>query len=238
MTVDGAPAIKASRLVAPHEAVVVTEGRRFVSRGGEKLDRALGALGIEVCDKRTLDVGSSTGGFVQCLLERGARQVIAVDVGRGQMDPALSSDPRVVLKEGANIRQLCANDLGEEGQVELLTADLSFISLTKVASALCAVVQDGGDLVVLVKPQFEAERSEVSRGKGVIRDFQVWRRVLGDVTTVFMARGAGIIGGLPSEPRGASGNVEFFVQLIKSGPGLGEPAIGRLLDEVVESVRA
>ncbi|WP_419920442.1 TlyA family RNA methyltransferase [Candidatus Poriferisodalis sp.] len=208
--VGGAIASKSSRLVAPSEAVYLSgEPQRFVSRGGYKLDAALDAFGIDVEDRRALDAGASTGGFVDCLLQRGAGEVIAVDVGWGQLDARLRADERVIVRERCNIRDLGAQDIGSE--VDIVTADLSFISLRTVMPNLAACAKPTSEAVLLVKPQFEAGKREASRGKGVVRDPAVWRRVLDDVVVSASEHGLGPAGITISPLRGAAGNVEFLL---------------------------
>jgi 23S rRNA (cytidine1920-2'-O)/16S rRNA (cytidine1409-2'-O)-methyltransferase len=210
VTVDGAPALKPSRLVAPHEAVLVGgDPPRFVSRAGEKLAAALDRFAVTTEGVRALDAGASTGGFTDCLLQRGAERVVAVDVGYGQMHERLRFDPRVEVHEHLNVRHLGGGDLGPP--FVLVVADLSFISLRTVLPNLIAVAASGADLVVLVKPQFEAGRDEASRGRGVIRDPAVWRRVLDDVVYALTGLGAAIMGVMVSPITGAEGNVEFLL---------------------------
>lgn len=215
--VGGAPAEKASRLVAPTEPVrVAGDGPRFVSRGGEKLDAALDHFGIDVAGRPALDIGASTGGFTDCLLQRGASRVVAVDVGHGQLHQRLRVDPRVTVLERTNVRHLTAEGLSGE-RFPVVTADLSFISLRTVATNLVALATPDGDLVVLVKPQFEAGRVEASRGRGVIRDPDVWDQVVTDVAAAFVAQGSDMIGTMRSPLTGADGNVEFFLHLRGAG---------------------
>jgi 23S rRNA (cytidine1920-2'-O)/16S rRNA (cytidine1409-2'-O)-methyltransferase len=215
--VGGAIADKPARLVAAGEAVVLTgPGPRFVSRGGEKLDAALERFAVPVKGLTALDAGASTGGFTDCLLQRGAAHVYAVDVGHGQLDPRLRNDERVSVHERTNIRSLAPDDLAEPARpfepVDLLTADLSFISLVTVAPALSGpLVRENGDLVVLVKPQFEAGRAEVSRGKGVITDPGIWQRTVTAAVFALAANGTGIMGVMPSPIAGPAGNREFLV---------------------------
>jgi 23S rRNA (cytidine1920-2'-O)/16S rRNA (cytidine1409-2'-O)-methyltransferase len=198
--------------VAPDDPVALTgEPPRFVSRGGDKLDAALDRFGVDVADRRAVDVGSSTGGFTDCLLQRGAASVTAVDVGYGQLDARLRVDPRVHVLERTNVRHLDPADAG--APFDVVVADLSFISLRTVADALLALAAPDADLVVLVKPQFEAGRVEAARGRGVVRDPGVWARVLDEVATAFAERGASIMGGMVSPLRGADGNVEFLLHL-------------------------
>jgi 23S rRNA (cytidine1920-2'-O)/16S rRNA (cytidine1409-2'-O)-methyltransferase len=210
VTVGGAIAAKPSRLVAPSDPVeLLAPPSRFVSRGGEKLDAALEHFGVDATGLRVLDAGASTGGFTDCLLQRGAAEVVAVDVGYGQLHPAIRHDPRVHVHERLNVRSLTADAIG--GRVELVVADLSFISLTTVLPALLAAVVPGGDLVLLVKPQFEAGRAEVARGRGVVRDPAVREDVRQHVDDALRAAGATIMGWMESPLRGADGNVELFV---------------------------
>lgn len=216
MTVGGAPAAKAARLVAPGEPVVVLgDPPRFVSRGGEKLDAALEAFGVAVRGRRGLDAGSSTGGFTDCLLQRGAATVVAVDVGRGQLHPRLRADDRVVVRERTDIRALDLDEVG--GPADLVVADLSFISLRTVLDALLGAVRPDGDLVVLAKPQFEVGRAEASRGKGVIRDPEVRAAALAEVRGAVTGHGAVIMGEMESPLRGGSGNVEHLLWLRPAG---------------------
>jgi len=211
--VGGSLADKPARLVAESEPVVVVDpaARRFVSRGGEKLDAALSRFIIAVSGRRCLDAGASTGGFTDCLLRRGASQVVAVDVGHGQLDASLRQDPRVEVRERTNIRGLELREL-DGLRFEVVVADLSFISLVTVAPVLAGDLADpGADIVVLVKPQFEAGRAEVSRGKGVIRRPEVRRAALERVASAFASQRATIMGAMASPLLGPAGNAEFFV---------------------------
>ncbi len=199
----------------------------FVSRGGQKLDAALTRFTVPTEGRRALDAGASTGGFTDCLLQRGAAHVYALDVGHGQLDARLRADPRVTVLERVNARTLTADDLraADPGRdfepVPLVTADLSFISLRSVVPALCgAVAADGADLVLLVKPQFEAGRVTVARGKGVVRDPEVWRAALEGVTSALHDAGTGIMGAMASPLTGPAGNVEFLLHARK---GLSAP---------------
>jgi 23S rRNA (cytidine1920-2'-O)/16S rRNA (cytidine1409-2'-O)-methyltransferase len=218
VTVDGAPALKAARQVAPHEAVVVQgEGPRFVGRGGDKLAAALDRFAVPVEGARALDAGASTGGFTDCLLQHGASRVVAVDVGYGQLHERLRADPRVEPVERTNVRDLTPGALGPP--FDVVVADLSFISLRTVLGPLLRQAAPGAHLVLLVKPQFEAGRDEATRGRGVIRDPGVWRRVLDEVLIALRATGAAIMGAMVSPLTGADGNVEFFVHARAATPG-------------------
>ena len=209
VTVNGAVAEQVARLVHPGDALEVLVRPRFVSRGGEKLDGALDALGVAVAGRRCIDVGASTGGFTDCLLQRGAVRVVAVDVGRAQLHERLRASPAVQCLEGVNVRHLGPADVG--GPADVVSADLSFISLRRVMGHLAALTKPGGDLIVLVKPQFEARRSEASRGRGVIRSPEVWRRVLTEVAQAATAEGLLPQAVVVADPPGAQGNAEFFL---------------------------
>ena len=203
---------KAGDLVAEDAELRLTARRRFVSRGGDKLDHALevfAARGLEVAGRLCLDVGASTGGFTDCLLSRGARRVIAVDVGYGQLAAKLRADPRVEVRERVNARDLGPADF--EAPVELVVVDASFIGIGKLIGAIGAVLRPGGDLVALVKPQFEAGRGAVSRGRGVIRDEAVREAAIAEARGAIVAAGFGVLGEVDSALKGPKGNVERFV---------------------------
>ena len=219
VTVSGAPASKTSRLVAPDEPVRLVDRARFVSRGGEKLEAALEHFAIDVRGRRVLDAGASTGGFTDCLLQRGAREVLAVDVGHGQLHPRIRDDERVVVFEHTNIRSVTVAML--DGPVDLVVADLSFISLRTVARALLGAASPGADLVWLVKPQFEAGRVEVARGRGVVKDPAVRSRVQQEIGDLLAAEGATIIGWMDCPVAGPAGNVELLVHAV--APPVSEP---------------
>jgi 23S rRNA (cytidine1920-2'-O)/16S rRNA (cytidine1409-2'-O)-methyltransferase len=213
--VGGAPTDKSGRLVAPGEPVVITgEAPRFVSRGGEKLDAALDRFAIDPRGRRAIDAGASTGGFTDCLLQRGAREVVAIDVGHGQLDDRLRNHPGVTVLERTDIRAVRPEDIG--GPAGIVVADLSFISLRSVTASLLGLLDHDGDLVVLVKPQFEAGRAEASRGRGVIRDPAVREAALEAVRVAFSEAGAAMIEAMASPVTGARGNVEFLAHFRSS----------------------
>jgi 23S rRNA (cytidine1920-2'-O)/16S rRNA (cytidine1409-2'-O)-methyltransferase len=223
VTVAGAPTRSVARQVDEHEAIVLTgDPPRFVSRGGEKLDAALARFAVDVSGLRALDAGASTGGFTDCLLQRGAATVVAVDVGRGQLDWSLRQDARVMLLERTNLRGLELPEIGEACAVAV--ADLSFISLTLVAPALARLTTPDAELVLLVKPQFEAGRARVSRG-GIVRDPEVHRDVLDDVVHGLADAGIGVTAAMPSPLRGAAGNVEFLFHARKAAPTITAAAL-------------
>ena len=213
--VNGSVVLTHSRQVAPSDELLVKIADQFVSRGGIKLEAALSGFGIDVRNKRALDAGASTGGFTDCLLQRGAKQVVAIDVGKSQMHERIASNDRVVVIDGFNVRQLLddTQDLPvplRDG-FDVVVADLSFISLKTVSQALTARVSRNGDLVVLVKPQFEATRLEVDKSKGVIADQAIRDRVIGEVNESFAALGWAVHGCIESPIHGAEGNVEYLV---------------------------
>ncbi len=214
--VDGALAAKSSRLVSAGQAVVVSEGGvSYASRGGHKLAGALEFFGVDPAGKVAVDVGASTGGFTDCLLQRGVRQVFAVDVGRGQLLKRIADDPRVVVMDKCNVRNLTAAELGAAGgDVSLLTADLSFISLRTVMPNLAGLAASSlADLLLLVKPQFEVPRRVADRASGVITDPAMWRQAVDGVTQAAAGEGLSLQGEFESPIRGAAGNTEFFVHL-------------------------
>ena len=217
--VGGTVATKAARLVDPAQAIVVQgPGPRFVSRAGDKLDGALDRFEVDVTGLRVLDAGASTGGFSDCLLQRGAARIVAVDVGYGQLHERVAGDRRVRVLDRTNVRHLDAAQVGEP--IDLVTADLSFISLRLVVDALVSVLTPEGQVVSLVKPQFEAGREVVARGKGLVRDPEVWTDVLEEVTSAFEECGATIMGVMVSPITGADGNVEFLLHARRGGvPG-------------------
>lgn len=208
VSVGGRTVTRPATPVTEDAEVVVAAPPRFVSRGGEKLDHALEAFGLDVRGAVALDVGASTGGFTDCLLQRGAAHVYAVDVGYGQLDYRLRADPRITVVERTNIRYLEALPGGV--RADLATIDVSFISLTKVLEPVARLLRPGSPVVALVKPQFEARREEVRRG-GVVRDPQVHAAVLGRVAAWAVERGFRVRGLTASPVLGPAGNREFFL---------------------------
>jgi 23S rRNA (cytidine1920-2'-O)/16S rRNA (cytidine1409-2'-O)-methyltransferase len=197
--------------------LIAGDGPRFVSRGGEKLAAALDRFTVPVERARALDAGASTGGFTDCLLQRGVRCVVAVDVGYGQLHERLRDDPRVEVRDRTNIRDVEPGDLGEP--FDITVADPSFISLELVLPTLLRLTRPGGHLVLLAKPQFEAGRAEASRGRGVIRDPEVWRRVLAELRDAIHDAGAVMMEAMVSPLPGAHGNVEFLLHAVAPGDG-------------------
>jgi 23S rRNA (cytidine1920-2'-O)/16S rRNA (cytidine1409-2'-O)-methyltransferase len=207
--VDGRVADKPGMPVRSDALVeVVRPDHPWVSRGGVKLAAALEAFGVDPRGLRCLDVGASTGGFTHVLLERGATQVVAVDVGRGQLDWGLRNDPRVVVREGVNARRLLPEEV--PGPFALITVDVSFISLRLVLPALAPLLEPEGALVALVKPQFEVGRRQVGRG-GVVRDEEARERAILAVIAAAAELGLACRGRIPSPIAGPAGNVEELV---------------------------
>jgi 23S rRNA (cytidine1920-2'-O)/16S rRNA (cytidine1409-2'-O)-methyltransferase len=214
--VNGAVAEKPARLVAAGDALTVAgPPPRFVGRGGEKLDAALERFGVDVDGRRVLDVGASTGGFTDALLSRGAREVVALDVGHGQLHVRLRDDPRVTVLERTNIRSATIDTIG--GPVDAVVADVSFISLTKIIPTLVTLCHPGAPMVLLVKPQFEAGRAEASRGRGVITDPAIHDRVRGEIEAALEVAGSSVVAWMESPIRGSEGNQEFLVHAV-TGP--------------------
>ncbi len=216
VTVNGAVAQKAARLVLPGDALeLVGPSARYVSRGGGKLEGALAAFDLDVAGMRCCDVGSSTGGFTDCLLQRGAAEVVAIDVGRAQMHERLTNDHRVSLYGRTDIRDVDPTAVG--APFDMVTADVSFISLTSIMACLAELAAAGAPVVVLVKPQFEVGRHEASRGRGVIRDSELWQAALDRVLEAATTAGVAPQSAIPSPLKGAQGNVEFFLHLERGG---------------------
>ncbi len=224
--VNGAPATKPGTSIREGAAIEVERPRPFVSRGGEKLDRALSEFEVDVRGMRALDVGASTGGFTDCLLKRGAKHVTAVDVGYGQLDWGLRNDPRVTVMERTNFRTLSADAFAGE-PFEIIVVDASFISLrTIVARAVAFLAQ--GQIVALVKPQFEAGRDRLGK-RGVVRDPEVHRAVLREIRDAMADLGLTATALTASPLLGPAGNREFLLLLRRRGTGVSDARI----DEVV-----
>lgn len=214
VTVGGAPATKVARLVLPGDALRVLGPKpRFVSRAGGKLEAALDHFGVDPAGLRVLDAGSSTGGFTDCLLQRGASAVVAVDVGTNQLHERLRADSRVDVREQTDVRSVRVEDL--DGPVDLVVGDLSFISLKLVLAPLLDLVRPGGPLLLLIKPQFEAGRVEASKGRGVITDPAIHQRVIDEVQDAALSLGAAMLGVMESPVVGSAGNVEFVAHFSK-----------------------
>jgi 23S rRNA (cytidine1920-2'-O)/16S rRNA (cytidine1409-2'-O)-methyltransferase len=194
--------------------------RRFVSRGGDKLDAALDAFALDVTEIRALDAGASSGGFTDCLLGRGAREVVAVDVAYGQLAWTLRNDPRVRVLERTNVRSITASSLGP---IDLLVADLSFISLAALAGVFVAL--QPANMVLMVKPQFELPRERVPKG-GVVREAGAWIEAMEAVARAYRAGGYALSGAVPSPLVGPKGNREFFLHFAREGADVSDRVIG------------
>lgn len=219
--VDGQVALRPAAPIAEDAVIEVKTPPPFVSRGGEKLAHALDRSGIDPAGRRCLDVGASTGGFTDCLLQRGAAHVVAVDVAYGEFAAKLRDDPRVTLIERVNARSMEPLD----PPVDLLVMDVSFISAATVLPAVARSVAPGGDLLVLVKPQFEAGREQVEKG-GVVRDPIVHATCIGHVALAAIDLGLRVSGVIRSPLLGPAGNREFFLWLRVPASGLPAPTEG------------
>jgi 23S rRNA (cytidine1920-2'-O)/16S rRNA (cytidine1409-2'-O)-methyltransferase len=227
--VGGAVAAKPSTLVAPSDALALSgPPRPWASRGGEKLAPAIDRLGVAVAGRRCLDAGASTGGFTDVLVALGAAEVVAVDVGYGLLDLRLRNHPTVRVLDRTNVRTLGPDQAG--GTFDLITADLSFISLSTVMPALAGLAAPGADLVLLVKPQFEAGRAAVGRG-GVVRDAAARATAVRSVAAAAASHGLGVAGICPSARPGPAGNLELFLHLRAGAGVLDEAALAAALAE-------
>jgi len=207
------PARKASQLVKPDDRLTVKTRERYVSRGGYKLEHALKAFRLDVTGLIAADLGASTGGFTDCLLQHGAARVFAIDVGKGQLAQKLQRDPRVEVRDRLNARNVTVEAVGKA--LDLVTVDVSFISLTLVLPAAYQLLKPGGKIVALIKPQFEAGRAEVGRG-GVVRSESVHRKVVERIETfVRQTLGARVEGVVESPLLGPAGNREFLICIEK-----------------------
>lgn len=205
-------AAKSSQLVDLDADVTVAEAQRYVGRGGQKLEGALDFFHIDVAGKVALDIGASTGGFTDCLLQRGAKKVYAVDVGHGQLAWKIRNDPRVVVLEKVNARSLSSEQVPEH--VDLIVIDVSFISLTLILPSAFDLIPPNGVIVALIKPQFELARQDVGRG-GIVRDAVLHEKAQQKIAKFVEAAGHRVVGLVPSTITGADGNQEFFICLRK-----------------------
>ncbi|MCU1571004.1 MAG: TlyA family rRNA (cytidine-2-O)-methyltransferase [Naasia sp.] len=219
VTVDGRSVVKASLRVGQETRLEVTGVDSYVSRAAAKLLAALDGFSVDPTGRLALDAGASTGGFTQVLLERGARRVLAIDVGHGQLDPGIAADPRVLSREGINVRTLHRDALaGITGTAErpsIVVADLSFISLRHVLPALRDCADDDADFLVLIKPQFEVGRQGVR--EGIVRDAALRAAAIAGVLWAAWDSGLGTVGLLPSPIAGTSGNREYLAHLRATG---------------------
>jgi 23S rRNA (cytidine1920-2'-O)/16S rRNA (cytidine1409-2'-O)-methyltransferase len=230
VTVDGRRASKAGARVTEGAAVTVETGPAHVGRGALKLAGGLDALGVSPAGRVAVDVGASTGGFTETLLERGALRVYAVDVGRGQLHERLRQDPRVVVRDRVNARALSPEVVPEP--CSLAVVDVSFISVRKILPALLSVLAPGATAVVLVKPQFEVGRFQVGRG-GLVKDAALHLQALRDVAGEAQRLGYAVRGACPSPVPGAEGNREFFLHLAPGAEALAPEALEAVLGKAV-----
>ena len=212
--INGHPARKPSDSIKPTDKITVTAADKFVSRGGHKLDHAIEYFQITVTNCTAIDLGASTGGFTDCLLQRGATQVFAVDVGQGQLAWKLRTDPRVVVMEKTNARHLKPESL--PALADLAVIDCSFISLKKILPSAVPLLKPGGKIIALIKPQFEAGKEEADKGRGVITDPVIHQRVLAELED-FISAQAGLCwrGVVESPLLGPAGNKEFLALIEK-----------------------
>lgn len=230
--VDGQKEDKAGTKVAVTAALEVKGSQmKYVSRGGYKLEKAIDAFGISLEGKICLDIGASTGGFTDCMLQNGAAKVYAIDVGYGQFAWKLRNDERVVCLEKTNVRYVTHEQVPDEG--DFASIDVSFISLTKVLPAVLGVLGEKGQLVCLIKPQFEAGREKVGK-KGVVRDKNVHKEVIEKIAAYVRTQNLGILGLSFSPIKGPEGNIEYLIYLDKSKEGMTEEEVQAKLEEVVE----
>jgi 23S rRNA (cytidine1920-2'-O)/16S rRNA (cytidine1409-2'-O)-methyltransferase len=210
VTVGGRIADKPGTKISPESEILITGRDRYVGRGGHKLEGALTGFNIDPTGMSCLDLGSSTGGFTDCLLQHWASHVTAVDVGRGQLAWSLRQDPRVEVHEGVNARYLTASDF--KRRFDLIVGDLSFISLTKILPAAFELLHPEGVMIMLIKPQFELSRADVGKG-GIVRDPQIRQRAVEAIRTWVMNAGHRFDGVIESPLPGTSGNIEFLALL-------------------------
>ena len=229
--VDGQKEDKAGTKVAVNANIEVKGSQmKYVSRGGYKLEKAINEFGVQLEGKICLDIGASTGGFTDCMLQNGASKVYAIDVGYGQFAWKLRNDERVVCLEKTNVRYVTHEQVPDEG--DFASIDVSFISLTKVLPAVLGVLGPNGQLVCLIKPQFEAGREKVGK-KGVVRDINVHREVIEMIVNYVRAQNLGILALDFSPIKGPEGNIEYLIYLDKSQTGMTEEEVQARLEEVV-----
>ena len=229
--VDGQKEDKAGTKVAVNADIEVKGSQmKYVSRGGYKLEKAINEFGVQLDGKICLDIGASTGGFTDCMLQNGASKVYAIDVGYGQFAWKLRQDERVVCLEKTNVRYVTHEQVPDEG--DFASIDVSFISLTKVLPAVLGVLGPAGQLVCLIKPQFEAGREKVGK-KGVVRDINVHREVIEMIVNYVRAQNLGILALDFSPIKGPEGNIEYLIYLDKSQTGMTEEEVTARLEEVV-----
>lgn len=230
--VSGMKEDKAGTRVDVYAPIEVRDpGMKYVSRGGYKLEKAMEVFGLKLDSKVCFDIGSSTGGFTDCMLQNGAVKVFAIDVGYGQLAWKLRNDPRVVCMEKTNVRYVLPDDIGQEG--DFASIDVSFISLTKVLPAVCSLLKADGELVCLIKPQFEAGREKVGK-RGVVRDINVHKEVIFKIIDYAVENGLGVKNIDFSPIKGPEGNIEYLIYLGKDAEGMDIMQARRLAEETVD----
>lgn len=228
--VDGQKEDKAGTKVAVNANIEVKGSQmKYVSRGGYKLEKAINEFGVQLEGKICLDIGASTGGFTDCMLQNGAKKVYAIDVGYGQFAWKLRNDERVVCLEKTNVRYVTHEQVPDEG--DFASIDVSFISLTKVLPAVLGVLGEKGQLVCLIKPQFEAGREKVGK-KGVVRDIAVHKEVIEMIVNYVRTQNLGILALDFSPIKGPEGNIEYLIYLDKSRTGMTEEEVTARVEEV------
>jgi len=228
---DGRPVGKPSSLIEEGSHVTILEETSYVSRGGLKLEKALHRFGVNPEGMLAVDVGASTGGFTDCLLRHGAKTVVAIDVGYGQLAWSLRQDPRVIVMERTNIRYVKPDDLPQPA--DLITIDVSFISLKKIHDSVMGLLRPGGKIIALVKPQFEAGRERVGK-KGVVKDPKVHGDILKDLWEFYEAKGLFVRGLIYSPIKGPEGNIEFLLYLSLDGKVSSDEEREGIVEAVVE----
>lgn len=231
ITVNGRTAKKASAEVSEQDTIESSEQELYVGRGALKLEKAVEKFGLELEGKTCLDIGASTGGFTEYMLRCGAKKVFAVDVGHGQLAPSLCADSRVVNMEGTDIRNVSAETLG--GNVDFISVDVSFISLKMVLPKMYELLAENGQVAVLIKPQFEAGRSDIGK-RGIVKDRRVHERILAEINAFASEIGFRTVSYTYSPIKGGSGNIEYLCFLCKDN---GEPIFHNFRELVENSFR-
>ena len=237
VTVNGSIADKAARTVLPGDAIeILGPAPKYVGRGGDKLEGALASFNIDPSETNCIDVGSSTGGFTDCLLQRGAARVVAVDVGRAQLHERLLNHPRVDVHEQTDIRSVEPTAIG--APFDIVVIDVSFIGLDQILDVVASLAGPNGVVIALVKPQFEAGKHEASKSKGVIKDPEIWRRVLHESIEAARQRNMRV-GGVDISPiKGGAGNVEFFLLIGGATSAVGDVANDDAVNTAVDRASA
>ena len=228
--VNGRKAIKPSELVSESDIIEVVEEKKYVSRGGLKLEFALNQFNIDVKEKVCADIGASTGGFTDCLLKHGAKKVYAIDVGKNLLDPSLLKDERVVVIEEFNARFL-SNEIVKE-IVDIVTIDVSFISVLKILPSVLNILKDDGEIISLIKPQFEGEPKYLK--KGIVRDKAFHKEILRNLLSKIKGIGLSVVNITYSPIKGGKGNIEFFFHIKKEGVFVKDEIIDTIVEEAWE----